>query len=659
MKLKPFLYYSVCSMLMLTGCSDKASLSHSNSQPNQPSDTGSGSSNILDTDTTPIANLNPNNVYLATSLIIAKNQLIELSDASQYITIDSYLTWEKEQKILPNEGSLPHSVADTQKISTLPNPESKKGIVIDAWGESSKKKAQFKLSKETTVSVLDLKDASLNVFEKGTLSTLAFRMENATLSISAGGSLKTHAMYVDANSTITNGDNISYLPESTDQFGISINDLKDQRHRRFPWATEGEFMIAGKVDHLNVTQGMKLYTQGSRARVQVLKHKGGTVDLTSSAPFNVDSYLVNSPSTLNVIWDTPTKTPLMTTDYTEIDSDVSVSLSQISSDVKTGDHVTLIKTTEGKLNQFEKALKTFGATFDLKTDAGSKQLTLTLTDRGGNPTGLSATALALANQSLNTATKLGQRLTVMDTNVAKTTLNHIASGNYLSPITNAPLSFDVMRLSNYESHSDGPINSAQHTAVHIQNAAGIKIGNHALIGISATNASAPFEKRSTVWGIHSQYDHFAADGFATEDGHLYGARIGVNYGDVQNASVSVDLTAQINARSGACDSAIGYVYSKNIQETRIISNLALKKRLETLEFCGRLFSEIHAVRDSHSMRINNETMEMSAESLPLSYGVQLQTSVDFKCGNFTGAYAICHENKAFVQKINLMFNVNL
>jgi hypothetical protein len=652
-------------MLMLTGCSDKASSSKSkpSDQPAVVTDLpDAGYSNSVEETQNPIKNLNQSNVYISTSLMSTSNKIIELSDAAYYMTIDSYLHWQKNQKALPIKGSLPHSVKDTQKISTLPNSENKKAIVIDAWGESAKNKARFQLTQENTVSVVDLKDSSLDIASKGALTTLAFRMENTNLTLSSTGTLKTHVMYVDTNSQITNGQMISYTPESIDQFGMSMKDLNSQRHRRFPWATEGEFMIADEVDHLIVTPGMTLYTQGEKAHFQFIDQKGGTVELTSSAPLNVDSYFVKSPSNINVVWDKQTETPLMTTKFAKIESDVSVelSLSELSNDIKTGDHVTLIKTENGTLNRFKKAVQTFGATFDLETGDDSKQVTLTLTGRGVNSRGLSSTALALlAHHSLNSATSLGQHLTVMDTHVAETTLNHIASSGYLRPINTAPLSFDAMRLSNYQYQPSGLISSAQHTAVHIQNASGAKIGDHALIGISATDAPAVFERRATVWGIHGLYHHIAADGFATNDGNLYGARIGINYGQVQDGSISFDLTTQINKRSGSYDSALGHVFTKNIHETRIISNVALKKRFESVEFVGQIFSEIHAFRNAYSVFINHENITIPLQSLPLSYGIQLQTSFDFKYEGFTGAYVISHENQAFSQKINLMYNIKL
>ena len=146
-------------------------------------------------------------------------------------------------------------------------------------------------------------------------------------------------------------------------------------------------MVAGRVDHLTLTPGVKLYTQGRTARIDLVDQQGGTVELTSSAPFNVSTYMVSQAGgTLNVVWDTPSTTPLMQAEYTDIKSPVSVTLTELDGSIKIGDKVVLIESKRSKLTQFIQGKQTFAAAFDLtnSTDETTKanRLTLTLTGKG-------------------------------------------------------------------------------------------------------------------------------------------------------------------------------------------------------------------------------------------------------------------------------------
>lgn len=152
----------------------------------------------------------------------------------------------------------------------------------------------------------------LTILKDGNLTPLALRLENANVSTLATGKLTTHALYVDEKSVINYGQNITYVPDNLDQFGLTINQLNIHKHKRFPWATEGEFMVAGRVDHLKVTPGVTLFTEGNAANFMTVEHQGGIIELTSSAPFKTNEYRVSAPDgVLNVVWDTGLAQPLM------------------------------------------------------------------------------------------------------------------------------------------------------------------------------------------------------------------------------------------------------------------------------------------------------------------------------------------------------------
>ncbi len=677
--IKSYLCATVFSVMFLTGCGTKERGSIATDEgiipPNTENDAPSSIDDLLEQNGyTPSFqpgqsgdNSTPLNakVFIFNSLLPDQPTAFDFTDSANFMTLESYLHWAENQKIFKVPGSLPHSVKATQNIPYIPDTTATIPVIMDVWGESPKQKGNFQLDRSATFSVIDLKDSDLKVLPNGNLTALALRLENSNFSISSQAKLTTHSLFLGPKSSIQNGENIIYTPNALEQFGMTLDQLKIQKHRRFPWATEGEFMIAGTIDHLAVTPGLKIYTQGTTANIDILKHQGGTIELTSSSPFKTSSYLVETAnSSINVIWDIASKTPLMTSNYVQMNNSVSVVLSTLDNKIETGDHIVLVETKSGSLNQFNKGVETFGATFDLatKTDDTTKvsQLTLTLTRKGLSAQGLSHTETAIARQLLqHDAVKGNLRTALLNKDVAETALRDITTGQHLAPIRTFPLSFDGLRYLDHKHPNTGVIQTVNQIGTTTETAYGMNVTSQSQVGVSLTQPSFMGASASSVWALHGQSQYMGIDGFVSADGKLHGAAAGLYHGNAEDGYAALSLSTMHHTRNGLGDCVFGRINATAINETHVVANLTLKKRIIDIDISAQIFSDVYAKRDAHVLRINSENIAVPLQNLPLTYGFQLQASFNVNVGTLTAGYGITDDLTGYTQTLNLMFDLEL
>ena len=678
MNFKSYLCATVCSVVFLTGCSDKGERPQiSTDEGTTPSTTGNDTPSSIhdllaeggDTSSSsssgdPSTPMNAQ-VFIFNSLLPDQSNTYDFTDSTNFMTLESYLHWTENQKILNVPGSIPHSVKVTQNIPTIPDATATIPVIMDVWGESPTQKEKFQLSRSAIFSVIDLKDSDLTLLPNSNLTALALRLENSNFSISSQAKLTTHALYVGPKSSLQNGENIIYTPNNLEQFGITLNQVKVQKHRRFPWATEGEFMIAGKLDHLTVGSGLKLSTQGNTANIGELKHQGGTIELTSSAPFQTTSYSVETGnSSIKVIWDTASKTPLMRSNYVQMNNDVSVVLSALDSRIETGDHIVLIETKSGTLNRFKKGIQTFAATFDLatKTDEATKalQLTLTLTGKGLSAQGLSHIETAIARQLLQHDAVEGNLLTAMlNKGVTEAALHDISAGQHLTPVRTSPLSFDGLRCLDHKNANTGVIQTVNQTGAMTESTYGMNVTSQTQVGVSLIQPSFMGNSASTVWALHGQSQHMGIDGFVSADGNLHGASAGLYHGNAEDGYAAVSLSTMHHKRSGWGDSVLGRIAAAELYETHVFANVTLKKRIINTDVSAQIFSDLYAKRDAHVLKINNKNIDVPLQTLPLTYGFQMQASLNINVGTLTAGYGITRDLTGYAPSLNLMFDIQL
>ena len=678
MNLRTHLYLTVCSLALLSGCGNTQNLANqttADSLPSQPSSQPPVSnldtipeSETAFTPTSGQADQQPlkANVYVYNSILPKPTAKVSLTDSTYFMTLISYLHWKDNQQILNIPGSAPHSVQATENLSKMPDAERITPVFIDAWGDSAKNKADFTLSDSATFSVVDILDADLTILKGGDLTTLALRLENTNVSVLATGKLTTHALYVGANSVINFGQNITYASNNLDQFGLTMDQLNKHKHKRFPWATEGEFMVAGRVDHLKVTPGVTLYTQGNSANFTTVEHQGGVIDLTSSAPFKTNEYRVSAPSgVLNVVWDAASAQPLMQTDYVTISSPVSVKLSDLSDAIKPGDSLVLIECKRNALTSFKLDNKNaFGATLDLSnnTDETTKvsRLTLKLTGKGLSLTGLSHTETKIANQILSLDAANGSmRLALLDADAAAEGLRNITQASYLSGIRSTPFSFDGLRDGTAYTCDAGIIQTRDETGFETQTTTGMAISQNARFGFSVTQPTiAQQNPQSNVGAIHGQYQQFGMDAFSSLDGNLMGGNLGVYLGNVQDGYAAISVSAQNQVRHGSTNTVFGHVAVDALNETHVFCNVTLKKTFENIGVSAQFFTEMYAARAAYSARLNSANLSIPAEMLSLSCGSHFQTTYTFDKGYASAGFGLNHDSLGFSPSISLQMSLS-
>lgn len=675
MNIKAYLCATACSVVFLTGCSDKGENPSISTGGGTTPSTNENISTIDDLltqngDTSSSQFIDPSTptnakVFIFNSLLPDQTDAFDFTDSGNFMTLESYLHWAENQKILNTPGSVPPSVKTTQSIPTIPDATATIPVIMDAWGESPTQKGNFQLSRSATFSVIDLKDSDFRILQNHTLTAMALRLENSKFTINSQANLTVHSLFVGPNSSVQNGENITYTPNKLEQFGMTLDQLKTQKHRRFPWATEGEFMIAGTIDHLNVAPGIKLYTQGSSAQIGVLRHEGGTIDLTSSSPFQTSSYIVESGNNaIRVIWDIDSKTPLMSSTYVQMNSGVSVVLSTLNSSIETGDHLVLVETKNGKLDQFTKGVQTFAATFDLatKTDDTTKvsQLTLTLTGKGLSAQGLSHTETAIAHQLLQQDIISGNlRTALLNKDVAEAALRDITLGQHLTSIRTSPLSFDGLRYLDHTHATTGVIQTVNQTGATTEAAYGMNVTAQSKVGVSLTSPSFMENSTPSVWALHGQYQQFGIDGFVSADGNLHGAAAGLYHGNANDGYAAFSLSTMHHKRRGFGDNIFGRIDAAAVNETHVFANLTLKKRIIDTDISAQFFSDLYAKRDAHMLKINNENIAVPLQNLPLTYGFQLQASLNVNVGTLTAGYGITRDLAGYAQTLSLMFDLGL
>jgi len=673
MNFRTTLCLTVCSVALMSGCGDTLKSGSNTPTGEQPSQSAEPSNltELLISEPSVQPQGQPEQkplksaVYIYNSLIQKPETPIELTDSAYFMTLDSYLHWVENQKIINIPGSTPHSINTTQKLKKVPDSDSSSGVIMDAWGYSAKNKGQFELSGDATFSCLDLRDSDLRIRGSGNLTALALRFENAQVSISQTGKITTHALYVDKDSVITNGNNIRYVPDELSHFGMTMQQLNANKHKRFPWATEGEFMVEGRVDHLILTPGVKLYTQGRAARIDLVDQQGGFIELTSSAPFNVSTYMASQAGgTLNVVWDTPSTTPLMQVEYTEIKSPVSVTLSELNGSIKIGDKIVLIESKRSKLTGFIQGRQTFAASFDLTNSADetiqANRLTMTLTGKGLKATGLSHTETQIARQILSQDDVKGTlRTALLDTTTAKKALHDITQGSHLSAIRSIPLTFDGLHEGDQYRAETGVFHGVYQTGLETQNTVGLNPTPNARLSVSVTQPTIGMPQ-SNIGAMHGQYKQMGIDGFSSVDGTLNGASLGACHGNMSDGYAALNISTLRHARHGSSNTVFGQLDVNTANETHVFCTATLKKRTANIDVSAQIFTEIYAARSSYRATLNNANLSIPAEILPLTYGVQFQTAFTYDCGRLTTGGGLTKDiSLGYSPSFNLSFDMEM
>lgn len=564
-----------------------------------------------------------------------------------------------------------HRISDKKGHARIPNATATNAVFLDTWGSERQTTSTY-LDQKLKLAALDLKKANLTVRSAGALSTLALRLEsNSTdsgiLNIEEGGSVKTHTLYIGPTARVTGGQRLTYNSEATDQYGISINDLKTQRHVRFPWVEEGRFIIAGSVDHLNLTSGMKLTPEGSAGHIGTLTHSGGILELKASAPLTSDTYTAGSECPIHVVWDQAPATPLLTATNITLTDTLSVAVNSLDSSIAEGSSITLIRATNGAIsgNGVAKSAATFAATFELEKDSTAKSVTLKLKSRS-NSTPMSAisqltpAAHELSERLLKrTNSKVGSRLVAMDIDTAVIALNAATAESYLSVSTPLPMDFAAMHA-HTTSHDTG-VWSIAHETVNQQLAglnAALGHGWHTGISMASPKQLLHTSTEAYTYGFHLHNTNLTMDAFTNMQGSSYGTHLGW-----KASAWNMGITYMADQRSGNTLTALGNIHTSSALQHRVMCNIGAET---TINQIGNLpihlgintFVDVYKALGNRTVSINDETYALSLSHLNKGYGVQLQATLPVSCGFFSASWILYGHSQAFTPELALSANLD-
>jgi hypothetical protein len=190
--------------------------------------------------------------------------------------------------------------------------------------------------------------------------------------------------------------------------------------------------------------------------------------------------------------------------------------------------------------------------------------------------------------------------------------------------------------------------------------AGIHIAPHMQFGFSLTHPSVAQRKiDDNVAAIHAQYQQLGFDGFASADGLLTGASMGLSQGKTSTGYAAFNVSTLRHMRHGSSETVFGRVIADALNETHVFCNVTLKKRIVNVDFSAQFFTEIHASRSAYTARLDTKDISIPAEQLPLTYGVQFQTSFAYDCGHLVAGYGLTKDTAGYAPSFSLMVDVEL
>lgn len=160
--------------------------------------------------------------------------------------------------------------------------------------------------------------------------------------------------------------------------------------------------------------------------------------------------------------------------------------------------------------------------------------------------------------------------------------------------------------------------------------------------------------------MHGQYKQVGIDGFASVDGTLNGASLGVHHGNKSDGYAALNVSTLRHVRHGTSNTVFGQLDVNTVNETHVFCTATLKKRTANIDISAQLFTEMYASRSSYMATLNNARLSIPAEILPLTYGVQFQTAFTYDCGHLTAGYGLTKDiSLGYSPSFNLSFDMEM
>lgn len=292
-----------------------------------------------------VSGIQPPSVYLGLSSGTDPYDVTNTKNLTDRFLVERYK--EMLKKDPKSEGPQTVFAANGNTDKPLVVPAQNKAVLFDIWGTSSQKANPF-LTAPIVATAIDIKDAKLDVRDKGRANLLSLSLEGAELVLGEGNPFAVHTFFLSKDSSVSGKGAISYEPkEQNTKYGINIATLKKIRNTRGTFMNEGTFYVNGELNKFDLVKGSYVESAGGAGRIEKLTHSGGELVLSSSDPFAIGSYTVTAPSWIAFQWKGARDTPLCTIDKLDMSADVNITVSQLSSNISSGSSFPLIKMPTG------------------------------------------------------------------------------------------------------------------------------------------------------------------------------------------------------------------------------------------------------------------------------------------------------------------------
>lgn len=518
---------------------------------------------------------------------------------------------------------------------------------IDAIGMNATLPQTTYLDSVVKVSGLYLQNTDLDVWASKKLTADALSVKKGTLAVN--GTVSVGSFFLDSDATLTGGNNFELNAESNKQI---IDYMKDQVPDRYSWADYGKFDLRGTVDAFTAKKGMSVYLAPA-SKITTLTHSGGTVVLSASTPTQVTNYTVSEASVLSVNWDVATQTaPLLTVTGT---SAIGTNLLGVKiANIPTGGlaaNATLTVLSSGTLigDRATYTQTLAGGTFEFKKE--DQFLTVTCTKATTSVAGATGLSASLSADILGKSEgQVKGHFAALEIPTAVAALDAAVSDQYLSDVTAAPLSYFSIHQQAYTAGGWNVVDeSSESTLISM----GVNAGS-AKLGFSVSTPSVQTPSAVPTVGAHLLNKAAFMDVTYAGDTHTLGSTLGW-----QHDAFTFGVSYMYDQRHGVSETnPMGRIEANNINQHRVLCNVGLNKRVETIDLSASLFAELVRFAHGYDVSINTEKFHINGHSFNRHCGLHVQAKAHLATGFISGAFGLSGSGSTIEPTTSVSFNLS-
>jgi hypothetical protein len=272
-----------------------------------------------------------------------------------------------------------------------------------------------------------------------------------------------------------------------------------------------------------------------------------------------------------------------------------------------------------------------GGKFEFKLDNNALTVTCTqATTSVAAATGISASLSADILGKSDGAVK--GRFAALEIPDAVTALDTAVSDRFLSDVAVAPLSYFSIHE---QAQTVGGWSFVDESSESILTSMGVNAGA-AKVGISVSTPSVQTPAAAPTVGAHVFSNGVFMDAFYTGDTQTFGSKFGY-----QKGMFLMDVSYMYDQRQGVSDdNSMGRIEANNVNQHRILLNVGLNKRIESIDLSATAFAEALRAAQGYDLLINDEKFHIDGHGFDRHCGLQLQAKANLAAGFISGAFGL-------------------